>query len=60
MMVIDDDYPGKVITFDSELHVKQAIYQTEHLPSLRGYCLLPATLDDIFRLTIKGEVDSHE
>ena len=33
MMVIDDDYPGKVITFDSELHVKQEIDQTEHLPA---------------------------
>lgn len=60
MMVIDDDYPGKVITFDSELHAKQAIDQARHLSSLRGYRLLPATLDDIFRLTIKGEVDSHE
>ena len=60
MMAIDDDYPGKVITFDSELHVKQAIDRARHLPSLRGYRLLPATLDDIFRLTIKGEVDSHE
>ena len=31
MMAIDDDYPGKVITFDSELHVKQAIDRARHL-----------------------------
>lgn len=50
-----DDYPGKIITFDSEKHAKSAIMYACKFPSLQGYRLLPPTLDDIFRLVIKKE-----
>ena len=56
-----DDYPGKIITFDSEKHAKSAIMYARKFPSLQGYRLLPPTLDDIFRLVIKKEEKvSHE
>lgn len=48
-----DDFPGKVLTFDSEENARKAIKIAKAEPSLTGYRLLEPTLDDIFRKIIK-------
>lgn len=48
-----DDFPGKVLTFDSEENARKAIKIVKAEPSLTGYRLLEPTLDDIFRKIIK-------
>ncbi|MBD5806259.1 ABC transporter ATP-binding protein [Limosilactobacillus walteri] len=50
-----DDFPGKVLTFDSEENARKAIELAKKEPSLTGYRLLEPTLDDIFRRIIKEE-----
>lgn len=50
-----DDFPGKVLTFDSEENARKAIKIAKAEPSLTGYRLLEPTLDDIFRKIIKEE-----
>ncbi|MBB1079643.1 ATP-binding cassette domain-containing protein [Limosilactobacillus sp. STM2_1] len=50
-----DDFPGKVLTFNSEENARKAIKKAKAEPSLTGYRLLEPTLDDIFRRIIKEE-----
>lgn len=52
---IDDEYPGKVLTFATEAAAKEAVDFTQTIPTLIGYRLLPPTLDDIFKETIQKE-----
>ena len=55
MQVVEDEYPGKVLTFTNEEAAKAAIEQAQTFPTLSGYRLLPPTLDDLFRETIQKE-----
>lgn len=50
-----NDFPGKILTFDSEKNARRAIKMAKVEPSLTGYRLLEPTLDDIFRRIIKEE-----
>lgn len=50
-----NDYPGKVLTFDSEKNARLAINVAKKQSSLTGYRLLEPTLDDIFRKVINEE-----
>lgn len=52
---VEDDYPGKLITFDCEKNAKLAIDKVKNSTYLKGYRLLPPTLDDIFRSIIREE-----
>ncbi|WP_396427491.1 ABC transporter ATP-binding protein [Limosilactobacillus fermentum] len=52
---VDDEYPGKVLTFATEAAAKEAVDFAQTIPTLSGYRLLPPTLDDIFKETIQKE-----
>ncbi|MEO5290824.1 ATP-binding cassette domain-containing protein [Limosilactobacillus sp. WILCCON 0050] len=56
---IVDDYPGKIITFDSERHARDVVDLAKQCDSLQGYRLLPPTLDDIFCMITESEVARH-
>ncbi|MPQ35529.1 ABC transporter ATP-binding protein [Limosilactobacillus fermentum] len=55
VQVVEDEYPGKVLTFTNEEAAKAAVEQAQTFPTLSGYRLLPPTLDDLFRETIQKE-----
>ncbi|MDO4455459.1 MAG: ATP-binding cassette domain-containing protein [Ligilactobacillus agilis] len=57
---IENDYPGKIITFASENEARLAIDHAKQYSSLQGYRLLPPSLDDIFQQIINEEVKDHE
>lgn len=55
LIKVEEDYPGKILTFDNEENAKLAIYKAKNISSLQGFRLLPPTLDDIFKLIISKE-----
>lgn len=55
LIKVEEDYPGKILTFDNEKNAKLAIYKAKNISSLQGFRLLPPTLDDIFKLIISKE-----
>ena len=53
---IEDDFPGKILTFKSEESAKKAIQRVKNMPELSGYRLLEPSLDDIFNQIIKEQI----
>lgn len=55
-----DDYPGKILTFDTEENARKAIEKAKLESTLTGYRLLEPTLDDIFKRIVHWEGERDE
>ena len=54
------DYPGYIIEFSSNLQVLNAINIYKKDIELSGYRIIIPTLDDIFKIVLKGEKNEKD